>query len=236
MTFIAKTCPNCSAPLQVTAGSQSAICDYCRSTFVQSRESSAAQRATIATEKTAEEIALARLMKEKYSIEYQLGLERNRAQASRDSEYNKDYAAYKTALSKYQSKEFERKLNSELAGKVRMMFLLGEIPVIFLIFVVANYTNMGGDSESGVFLGSLFLLLLGGAVLAQMVQFLFIGQMPPSPPRRRPQPKLPPSENEIRLAQRLTRIDEEIMRHRQLLEESKPAYAAIGSATQQNRR
>ncbi len=220
MAYIAINCPNCSAPLQVIVGSQSATCSYCRSTFVPRSQPPANDRTTAATERTAAELALVRLQQERINTYAAIDHEKYLAKeplrkAEREDE--KDRRAYER---NEERQEIKRKEWRDARDK---LFELG-----IALFILGVFSWLIWDWQWMLQFGGLLLLaaVLSAGVLEWMAK--------KAPPKRRSVPApLPPSDNAIRLRQHLQHIDAEIARHRRFLEESKPAYAANDEPTQQ---
>ena len=201
-------CPNCTAPLQVNAGSQSATCSYCRSTFVPRHDSPAISRSAVAAERSAAELALRRLKRELRETENELHTAQYLAgepQREAERKHEREIEAYEfdEMTRGFKRDEDRRGRNSGLGCAVLVLPILAITKWGWLWYVI------------GFFIFCALIIHLG--VLANAKK-----KRPIRPFFR----TKPPSGDEVRLAQKLEEIDAEITRHRQFLEESKPAYAS----------
>ena len=208
MPLIALNCPNCSAPLQIGERVRSARCSYCATNFIPNPAIPDAQRATLAVERNASELALKRLHFEGRDADQQLQQEVNRHFIAEEQAAKSVAAQRDLRLSRV-----ERKY--ELLRQARNGILSIAFLGTFGFWILDNLWSFGdwGRGWTVAILG-----LLVGAVLQVVVWGLGMevrSAKKPGPAFVAP-PRVPTDE-EKRLWAMRARIDAETVRHKQVV-------------------
>jgi LSD1 subclass zinc finger protein len=203
MVFVQINCPNCSAPLEVDSQSKSARCSYCQTTFIPRPETEARNRSAVAAERAAAELTLRRLLREQRETQLQLSGEVYSAQVP----HLEAQATRSRELLSFEETRSEKERVQKEDRKAYLQFAL--LPLGLAL--ISGWTWP-------------WYLVVFLLFFAAHVQLTLNGIRKSKPSEAPPLPPIVRSETEIRLANRLAAIEEEIARHRNFLEESKPMY------------
>ena len=203
MGFVQINCPNCSAPLDVDLQSKSARCSYCQTTFIPRPETEARNRSAVATERAAAELTLRRLLREQRETQNQLSGEVYSSQAP----YLEAQATRSRELLSFEATRSEKERVQKDGFKACMQLAI--LPLGLAL--ISGWTWP-------------WYLVVFLLFLAALTQYGLIWTRKSKPPEAQPLPPIVRSETEIFLANRLAAIEEEITRHSDFLEESKPVY------------
>lgn len=205
MSYIARNCPNCTAPLRVHHTNQIAFCAYCGSTVVPDVESSTKERSTAASERTAAELALRRLPEERLALEVELEREQYLAQEPQreaEREYSRILKAYENA---------EEKLRIERAEAIYFRNLSLGVGIGVVILFLASQVS---------FFAYLSILVFFVSAAAQWSWFSNNKKLPRPQPSPMPDPIK--SDREEKILQRINEIDKEIQHHQEFLMRASP--------------